>query len=332
MSLSWNYSYNDEDDEYLDGNEEFEEKGNAAASWMSRDGLLFVIDTSPLMHTINSKFKEINEEKDLDEFVSAENLETRFQQSLKVVETTLTNKIIQSETDLVGVLLFGTKRSRNTSNFENLFLLQNLDVPDANRILELQKLQKCNPLEKTGDASAEFGSSDDFNIGEMFCFDLFYKDIIQDEEPETGTPTFYDASIGFEELSKEIKRKETKKRSYFSIPFVFGEEFAIGVSGYIMFVDQKKPPHSLLDVNNREAKPQTTFICKDTGTVLLPTDLKYVYNYGAGGDRAIFGPDEVKLIKTFGDPGLVLLGFKPRSALRDIDNVNHSLFIYPDES
>ena len=52
----------------------------------------------------------------------------------------LLNKIISSEKDLVGVVLFGTEQVKNPSEFKHVFILQDLDQPDAPRIKELDQL------------------------------------------------------------------------------------------------------------------------------------------------------------------------------------------------
>ena len=51
--------------------------------------------------------------------------------------TVLLNKIISSERDLIGVVLFGTREFKNSSQFKHVYILQELDQPDAPRIKEL---------------------------------------------------------------------------------------------------------------------------------------------------------------------------------------------------
>ena len=73
----------------------------------------------------------------------------------------------------------------------------------------------------------------------------------------------------------------------------------------------------------------TKWVCEDTGTLLMDTQIKYSYDYG--GEKVIFDKDEVTAIKTIDKKGLRLMGFKPRSALKTYFNLRHSSFIYPDE-
>lgn len=49
----------------------------------------------------------------------------------------LANKIIASENDLVGVVLYGSRGRNNSNDFECVWVAQELDVPDAHRIQEL---------------------------------------------------------------------------------------------------------------------------------------------------------------------------------------------------
>jgi ATP-dependent DNA helicase 2 subunit 1 len=54
--------------------------------------------------------------------------------------------------------------------------------------------------------------------------------------------------------------------------------------------------------------------------------------YKFGGDNILFTEDELKQIRSFGDPVLRILGFKPVSALRFWENMRPSYFIYPSEA
>ncbi len=80
---------------------------------------------------------------------------------------------------------------------------------------------------------------------------------------------------------------------------------------------------------NQPLKTMTKWVCADTGTLLMDSQMKYSYIYG--GEKVIFDKEEVTAIKTFDKKGLRLLGFKPRSALKIYYNLTHSSFIYPDE-
>lgn len=52
----------------------------------------------------------------------------------------LANKIIASDKDLVGIVLFGTQKVNNINKFKSIYILQELDTPDVRRIVELESL------------------------------------------------------------------------------------------------------------------------------------------------------------------------------------------------
>ena len=82
--------------------------------------------------------------------------------------------------------------------------------------------------------------------------------------------------------------------------------------------------------NNQPIKTQTKWICEDTNTPLLDSQIKYSYYYG--GERIIFEKEELNNIKTLeSKPGLQLMGFKPQSSLKIHHNIKNAGFIYPDE-
>ena len=62
----------------------------------------------------------------------------------------------------------------------------------------------------------------------------------------------------------------------------------------------------------------------------MPQDMKKSQTYG--GQQLCFEQEEVKEMKTFEDPGIRLLGFKPRSAIKRYFHVKPASFLYPDES
>jgi ATP-dependent DNA helicase 2 subunit 1 len=64
--------------------------------------------------------------------------------------------------------------------------------------------------------------------------------------------------------------------------------------------------------------------------LLLDSQIKYGFKYG--GERVLFDKDEMQDMKVLDkQPGIRLMGFKPRDVLKDYYNIKHSSFIYPDE-
>ena len=52
------------------------------------------------------------------------------------------NRIVSSDGDLVGVILFGTNETSNTLNVQHVFVLQDLDLLNAEKIKELLTMLK----------------------------------------------------------------------------------------------------------------------------------------------------------------------------------------------
>jgi len=52
------------------------------------------------------------------------------------------NKIVSSDRDLVGVILFGTNKTINALNVQHVFVLQDLQELNAEKIKELMTMLK----------------------------------------------------------------------------------------------------------------------------------------------------------------------------------------------
>ncbi|KAI8354817.1 SPOC like C-terminal domain-containing protein [Mortierella sp. GBAus27b] len=373
FSSSWRSKFEDGDDD--------EENENILTDaqetqWSSRDSILFVIDCSPAM------------------LKASEDGEIPFYTAIKCAMTVQLNKIISSESDLVGIILYGTK-SKNSTNFEHIYVLQDLDTPDVNKIQQLESIDDrsisfddefgtSNGKYRLGEvfwtASTMFSSSaqkvgskrlflftneddphaedislrsaskvrakdlQDFGIKiELFDIDkpdekfsrrTFYKDILidgVDDDDEEDVPQ-EDTSAKLSELLQRVQRKEVKKRSMFNIPFKLAPGLEIGVKGYNLVLSQSKGLHRnvyTLGEAVREVQSVTTWICADTTQYLTPADMKQYWEFG--GVKVVFTKEEVAAMKTFGPPGLALIGFKPKDAVKMHYNINHGMFLYPDE-
>lgn len=89
---------------------------------------------------------------------------TAFQAAMKCVSSTMKNKIICSESDRIGIICFNTGRSKNPAGFPHIFYLQELDVPDAPSILEIEKFSTKQQVFKEKFAS----SNTEFPFGNVF--------------------------------------------------------------------------------------------------------------------------------------------------------------------
>ena len=124
-----------------------DDQTTSKASWeVGRDGLIFLIDTTKPM---------FEKSKDLSE--------SCFEICLQCLHNVLMSKIISSDKDVLGVIFFGTGKNKNSSDFQNVYNFQELDMPDANRILEVEALQKEKSI---SNFSKDYGHSDAFALSD----------------------------------------------------------------------------------------------------------------------------------------------------------------------
>ncbi|XP_041472414.1 X-ray repair cross-complementing protein 6-like [Lytechinus variegatus] len=358
---------------YDAGDDEDHDEEEAGFEWQKagKDSLIFLIDCSEPMF-----------EKSDDK--------SHFEMSIECAKTVLSNKIISSEKDLVGVVFFGTEKDKNSGSFKHIYVLQDLDQPSASRILELESflsegnndfankygfesgyslsdaLWTCSNMfsqspQKVGykrvllftdnddphkgnvafQRQAKQKAKDLYDIGieielmhmtqpdTKFGFSEFYQDIVHTGEDEEGI--IPDASEKFDQLLARVRAKDHKKRTMGRIPFSLGKGLELGVGIYNLVRQQNRPyPIKLHRQTNEALKGKSKMYCEDTGELLMPSDIKKYQTYG--GKNIIFEKDEVAEVKKFYDPGLLLMGFKPRSALKKYFHVRPAQFLFPDES
>ncbi|XP_058424244.1 X-ray repair cross-complementing protein 6 isoform X2 [Diceros bicornis minor] len=150
----WESYYKNEGDE----EEEEEEEGLEADGeykYSGRDSLIFLVDASKAMF----------ESQDEDEL-------TPFDMSIQCVRNVYTNKIISSDQDLLAVVFYGTKKDKNSVNFKNIYVLQELDNPGAKRVQELDQFKGQQGKKKFQDL---IGYGYDYSLSEVLwvCANLF---------------------------------------------------------------------------------------------------------------------------------------------------------------
>jgi len=150
-------------DGFIDDVDEITEENNEKKPWeIGRDGLILLIDVTQPM------FQQNQQQYDNDE---EEENSSSFEKCMKCAKNVLMNKIISSEKDLIGIVFFGTEKKQNSSDFENIFTLQELDMPDANRVLQLERLEHGS-----GDEfEEEYGHCNDFALSDALweCSNMF---------------------------------------------------------------------------------------------------------------------------------------------------------------
>ncbi|OQR92064.1 ATP-dependent DNA helicase 2 subunit [Achlya hypogyna] len=80
---------------------------------------------------------------------------TWFQSVLDMLTKLLKSKVIANDGSLMGVVFFGTKKTKNINALEHVFEFQELEFPSARRIKQLREL-----MDPSLDFSAEYGAMD----------------------------------------------------------------------------------------------------------------------------------------------------------------------------
>ncbi|KAL5006717.1 hypothetical protein ScPMuIL_015523 [Solemya velum] len=144
----WGFAKFEDDDEN-------EEDFDPQLRWGVKDGLIFLIDCTKPM------FDSSDEESG----------ESHFQLCMRCAKTTLQNKIISSDKDLMGVVFFGTEKFENPSEFKHIYIYQKLDQPGAERILDLEEMME----DGYKSFSKDFGHSTNFSLSEALwtCANMF---------------------------------------------------------------------------------------------------------------------------------------------------------------
>ena len=116
-------------------------------SFGGKDAILFLIDASPKMHRKNVQNPDDG---------------TAFEMSLKVVHTTLRNKIFGSPNDVVGVMFFGTLEKVGVRDFDNLSVFLPFGISEGRSILKVEEYL----MEHPNKFESDFGSSEKFHLHE----------------------------------------------------------------------------------------------------------------------------------------------------------------------
>jgi ATP-dependent DNA helicase 2 subunit 1 len=134
-------------------------------------------------------------------------------------------------------------------------------------------------------------------------------------------------------LISSINSKATPRRSYFNLPLDIAPDFRIGVKGYVMIRRQQPVKSCWVWVGGERlqmAVSSTTTISEDTARKVEAAEINKSYQFG--GELLPFKEDEHKAIRSFGEPVIRIIGFKPLSLLPEWANCRTATFIYPDEA
>ncbi|KAF2763519.1 putative DSB repair complex subunit Ku70 [Pseudovirgaria hyperparasitica] len=258
------------------------------------------------------------------------------------------SKLLRPTTDAVSManVLFCANQIFTTKapNFSSrrLFLVSDNDDPHEN--------------DKDSKSAAAVRAKDLYDLGvviELFPiakpghgFDRsrFYDDIVYRSstgEPDAPAPVSTAAKVSssgdgislLQSLLSSVNSKAAPRRAAFSLPLEIAPGLKIGVKGYIL-VKRQEPVRTCYVWVGGE-KPQlaissTTQLAEDTAKTVEKSEVRKAYKFG--GETISFTPEEITQIRSFGDPTLRIIGFKPASLLPVWANTRPAYFIYPSET
>ena len=91
----------------------------------NKDSVVFLIDCHKSMHEKNPH--------------NGEDQAPNIEQVLKACLSFMKTKVITSDNDKIGIVLYGCKETQNTLSFNHIYVMQKLDSPDAAAIKGLER-------------------------------------------------------------------------------------------------------------------------------------------------------------------------------------------------
>lgn len=160
-----------------------------------------------------------------------------------------------------------------------------------------------------------------------FAMDRFWGSLL----PVAAEDYVAEAVLQLEDLDRRIRRRIHRKRTLQRLPFHVCDGVELSVAVFVTLLEAKAPmPVFLLNENNKPLKSETKQICEQTGALLHPVDDIRTY-VDIAGQHIYVSRKEMDQTKQFCEPGLRLIGFKPRSSLKPHHRIFHSYFVYPSD-
>eukprot|EP00462_Mataza_sp_D1_P012350 CAMPEP_0175151768 /NCGR_PEP_ID=MMETSP0087-20121206/18709_1 /TAXON_ID=136419 /ORGANISM="Unknown Unknown, Strain D1" /LENGTH=541 /DNA_ID=CAMNT_0016438061 /DNA_START=15 /DNA_END=1636 /DNA_ORIENTATION=- len=206
---------------------------------------------------------------------------------------------------------------------KRIFIITNNDNPDkGDPSLKDKAVQKADDLLEL-DIEVDI-----FPVASAhFDLNVFFRDVLVVDPNEQQQIA---VAKSLDDLFEGFRKKLVKKRALTSVSFELGHGINIGVKLYVLNRPASREAGAWLDSKTNEPLTTVTqYVCEGTGTLLEDYQIKKYHTYG--GAKVFFDKEEMKTVRTFGEPGLVLMGFKPLSALKVYHNIKNSYFCFPDD-
>ena len=167
---------------------------------------------------------------------------------------------------------------------------------------------------------------------------IFWRDLMYvEEEAGQAKAIHLNAHTSFSDLLEPLRRKTHSRRSVGQLRVAFGtaslDTPSMGVKVFNTLMKETKGATVRLDAKtNAPLTSNTQYICKTTAEVLAAEDRERVM--GVGGRAVYFSQAEITQIRSTvsSQPGIRILGFKPRDTLKDSHQIEKPFFLRPDET
>ncbi|KAL4422287.1 hypothetical protein ABPG75_008484 [Micractinium tetrahymenae] len=157
----------------------------------------------------------------------------------------------------------------------------------------------------------------------------------QDETGEEVEEADQVGHIG--DLTRFVRSKAHPKRALTSIHWQLGpreDDLRLAVKLYALTQPQKTPALKRVNgANGAEVKVSTAELNMYTGGTVEKHDLRYFYPKDSKSalPKTYVTLDELDTLRGKNNPGMLLLGFKPASCLKEHHQIRNSNFLYPDD-
>src|SRR3989338_9142605 len=122
-----------------------------------KDSIIFLIDAQSTMFdpvVLSNSQQQHNTQQSSSSSSSLEDKNKVFDSvpfhiTLNAVANSFSEKIISSPNDVLGVVFYNCKEKQNQFDFNNVFVCQDLDIPDAKRIKQIESLIHSKTISST---------------------------------------------------------------------------------------------------------------------------------------------------------------------------------------
>ncbi|KAF2862435.1 Ku DNA-binding complex, Ku70 subunit [Piedraia hortae CBS 480.64] len=159
--------------------------------------------------------------------------------------------------------------------------------------------------------------------------------VLEDVKPVSSTTK--DGITLLQSLISSVISRSTPQRALFNdLPFEIAPGLKISIKGFNIFKRQEPKRTSYVylppDGSNPQIATGTSRLVSDDDPTKTIDKAEIRKGYKFGGESIPFTLEEISKIKSFGEPVLRVIGFKPLAAIPVWANITSSTYIYPSET